>query len=145
MTADDLYNRSPEDWDRMVDVGMEFLISRARLNRPTSYTEFNAVLVSHRLPGFDFNLQSERTALGQLLYRITMAHRAKTGRDDLMLSAMAYYLNISDAGPGFYDFARELHLMPPQGGDKLAFWTGQMAKLHALYGPSDDLQNGRQE
>jgi hypothetical protein len=38
------YGRTDEEWDALQAAGWEFLVSQARLQRTTSYTETNTVL-----------------------------------------------------------------------------------------------------
>ena len=68
------YGRDDEEWNRLVDEALRFLVERARLRKITTYTEMNATLA--RRTGarpFDFGHDGERAAMG--------AHLAITGRD----------------------------------------------------------------
>jgi hypothetical protein len=38
----DIYGRGQAEWDQLARNGLAFLVERARLGRPTSYTEFNS-------------------------------------------------------------------------------------------------------
>lgn len=60
----------------LVAAGREFLLEQARLGRMTTYTELNTVL-RQRTTGriFDFDLDSERAAIGELLGAITEFER----------------------------------------------------------------------
>lgn len=132
--GDPLYGRSEELWDRMTDEGLRFLRDVARLQRLTSYSELNDTL--HRragAPRFDFALDSERAAMGRLLYRIVEEDRPESG---LMISALVVYLNENDAGPGFYKLASEYGMLAKHAGavDKLTFWSEQVKQLHERYG-----------
>ncbi|WP_172639439.1 hypothetical protein [Streptomyces tailanensis] len=128
-----MYGRSDEEWDELAEAGLEFLIERARLNRPTSYTELSATLV-RRVGGrgFDFSRADERAAMGHLLWLIVQRNHPESG---LMLSAFVHYLNTNDAGPGFYGLAQEMGLLPAKAsaGAKMDFWVDQLNRLHALY------------
>jgi len=130
-----LYGREDEDWDRLADAGLAFLIERARLRKLTSYTELNASLERRTgLKGFDFERADERAALGHLLYLIVERNRPTT---KLMLSALVTYLDANDAGTGFYVFAQDLGLLPP-GASRQAkekFWIGQVNELYEYYSP----------
>lgn len=130
-----IYGRDDDTWDMLVDVGMAFLIERARLGKLTSYTELNAILQRRTgLGGFDFARADERAAMGHLLYLIVERNRPSSG---LMISALVTYLNANDAGSGFYGFAQDLGLLP-RGASKAAkekFWIQQVNALHILYGP----------
>jgi hypothetical protein len=85
-----LYGRDDVIWDQLAQVGLEFLIERARLRKLTSYTEFNATLKRRTaLPGFDFSRADERAAMGHLLYLIVELNRPLTDR---MISALVTYV-----------------------------------------------------
>ncbi len=93
--ADALYGRSETEWDELTSEGLRFLVDQARLQRTTTYTELDTVL-SRRTAvcPFDFDLDSERAAMGQLLYRIVEAERAASGT---MISTIVIYLNKAGA------------------------------------------------
>ena len=101
-----MYGRDDEDWNRLTDAGLAFLVERARLETLTSYTELNATLERRTgLPGFDFARVDERAAMGHLLYLIVERNRPATKR---MISALVTYLGANDAGTSFYALAQEL-------------------------------------
>jgi hypothetical protein len=113
---------------------LAFLIERARLERDTSYTEMNTILASRTgLRPFDFDLESERAAMGHLLGLITRRDRRST---DVMISALVLYLNENDAGPGFYSLAVDLGLLTrtARKSEKWDFWVKQVAAVHRHYG-----------
>src|SRR3954454_20654846 len=100
------YGRDDAEWDRLVNVGLAFLIERARLRKVTSYTELNATL-AHRTGAqpFDFEQDAERRAMGALLETIGEHHRPESG---VMITALVTYLGQNDAGPGFYAYAQRI-------------------------------------
>ena len=100
------YGRGDDEWDRLAETGLAFLIERARLKKMTTYTELNATLCRRTgLRGFDFEQEKERAAMGHLLGLIVDRNHPTT---TLMISALVQYLNANDAGPGFYALAVEL-------------------------------------
>lgn len=127
------YGRSDHEWDLLVDCGLQFLVEQARLGRVTTYTELNTVLARRTgLAAFDFGRADERAAMGHLLGMIVERDYPDTG---LMVSALVHYLGENDAGPGFYELARSLGVLP-QGASKTAkldFWVGQVTALHQRY------------
>lgn len=128
-----LYGRSPTEWDELTAEGRRFLVEQARLQRRTTYTELNTVLRQRTsVRTFDFDLDSERAAMGHLLYLIVESERPTSGT---MISAIVIYLNENDAGSGFYTFARELGLLDKKAtpDQKLVFWTQQVSAVHAYY------------
>ncbi|WP_371779727.1 hypothetical protein [Streptosporangium subroseum] len=128
-----MYGRDDETWDRLTEVGLGFLIERARLKKVTSYTELNAALVNRTgMIGFDFERADERAAVGYLLGLIVERNLPTT---DLMISALVHYLDKNDAGPGFYALASQLGLLS-RGASlqaKEEFWVGQVNALHVYY------------
>jgi hypothetical protein len=127
------YGRNDLVWDQLVDVGLAFLIERARLAKVTSYTELNAALERRTgLPGFDFARADERAAMGHLLGLIVEQNYPVT---NLMISALVTYLDSNDAGTGFYGLAQDLHLLPHRASSqvKWEFWISQVKSLHNYY------------
>jgi hypothetical protein len=130
------HGRDQHDWDLLTTVGEEFLIERARLGRSTSYTELNATLVRRTgLRAFNFDMQSDRTAMGHLLGLIVQErNRPVTG---LMISALVFYLDGNDAGSGFYKLAQDLGELPSgrlSEAAKDTFWTRQVSEIFSHYG-----------
>lgn len=125
--------RFAADWDRLTEAGKRFLIERARMERTTSYTEFNAALVNRTgTAGFDFSLDADRAAMGELLGHISDVTFAET--DGLLISALVQYLDTNDAGPGFYALARGKGLpVPSRAGDRQEFWIKQVKALFRHY------------
>lgn len=127
-----MFGRSDDEWDAIVEDAIQFLKDQARLRRITSYTELNAALGRRGHRTFDFAEDTDRRAVGAVLAHVTQRTIGQTGT---MLSAIVAYLDRNDAGPGFYALAVDLGLLPntATADDKLAFWSGQVGKVHALY------------
>ncbi|WP_199444335.1 hypothetical protein [Umezawaea beigongshangensis] len=127
------YGRSDDEWDRLVQEGKQFLVEQAALQRTTTYTELNAVLVRRTgVKGFDFGLPSERAALGDLLERVVEDCFAETG--GLLISALVQYLDANDAGSGFYVLARSKGFpVPAKASERQLFWAGHVGALHKHY------------
>jgi len=53
-----------------------------------------------------------------------------------MLSALVNYLSANDAGPGFYQLAKELQLLPlsASADEKFGFWVEQVKRLYERHG-----------
>jgi hypothetical protein len=129
-----VYGREDEDWNDLTRVGLGFLVERAKLGRPTSYTELNTTLTQRTgLRPFDFSRADERAAMGHLLGLIVERSFPLTG---LMISALVMYLGENDAGSGFYVLATDLGLLPARASEdeKFDFWIGQVNGLYAHYG-----------
>ena len=128
-----LYGRSGEEWATLADVVKAFLLERAALRQTTSYTELNVVLSQRtQFTGFDFALDRERAALGELLGQVSENAADETG--GLLISALVQYLNANDAGPGFYSLARSRGLpVPSRPDDRQLFWASHVHALHERY------------
>jgi hypothetical protein len=125
------YGRMEEEWDALEEAGWHFLVSQAHLQRTTSYTEMNTVLARRTgVRAFDFDLDGERKAMGELLGQIS---ERSFRRARLLISVLVQYLNANDAGPGFYDLAQSKKLLRPRAtrDEKLAFWVGHVKAVHA--------------
>lgn len=127
------YGRDDTEWNRLVDVGLVFLVERARLRKVTSYTELNATLT--RRTGarpFDFEQDGERRAMGALLEEIGERNRPETG---VMITALVHYLGENDAGPGFYDYAHRIGFLRrgATADERFEFWATQVAAVHDHY------------
>lgn len=127
------YGRSDEEWTTLAGATKAFLLERAALRLTTSYTELNTVLARRtHLARFDFDLDSERAALGELLGQVSEDTVVEAG--GLLISALVQYLNANDAGPGFYVLARQRGLpVPGRLEDRQIFWAGHVGALHDLY------------
>ena len=134
MNDGQMYGRTEAEWADLEAAGWDFLISRARQPYPvTTYTEMNAVL-AHRTgqPPWNFDLQADRAAMGELLGRLTdrsfVETKSRPG-GGLMISALCMFLDQNDVGQGFYGKAVKLRLIPSEHlpkGAKDAFWIEQM-------------------
>ena len=101
--------------------------------QPTSYTELNAALINRaETAGFNFDLDADRAAIGELLGQISEDAFAETG--GLLISALVQYLDANDAGPGFYTLARSKGMpVPAKVDDRQLFWAGHVAEVHEQY------------
>jgi hypothetical protein len=128
-----MFGRDESAWSQLAEARESFLIERARLARLTSYTELNTTLVRRTgRPGFDFDRQDERAAMGRMLGLIVEHNRPATR---LMISALVTYLDANDAGPGFYALAQQLGALPrgATATAKWEFWVSQVKAVHNHY------------
>jgi hypothetical protein len=127
-----VFGRGDDEWEIIVDDATAFLKDQARLRRLTSYTELNAALGRRGHKMFDFAQDNDRRAIGAVLSRVT---QRTVGDSGIMLSAIVAYLDRNDAGAGFYSLGVELGLLAgtATSDEKLAFWSGQVGKVHDLY------------
>ena len=128
------YGRDEDQWDALVTEGRAFLEERARLQRLTNYSEVNDRLAKRTgQPPFDFTQDAERTALGEVLGRITEETFPQT---KVMLSSLVVYINENDAGDGFYSLAQRLGLLAHGAGPeaRLDFWATQVKAVYAFFG-----------
>ena len=125
------YGRSTAEWAALEAAGWEFLVSRAKLKRTTSYGEMNAVLARRTgVREFNFDLDGERHAMGGLLEQLS---ERSFGEASLLISVLVQYLNANDAGPGFYRLAQRKRLLRPHASadEKLTFWVRQLNAVYA--------------
>lgn len=128
-----LYGRDEREWEALTEGTVQFLREQAGLGRTTNYTEVNQTLQRrHGARQFDFELDSERAAMGHLLGLATDAEYDRTG---LMISSIVLYLNENDAGPGFYKKAQELGLLArgATADEKQRFWLQQVSAVQERY------------
>ncbi|MFE0633164.1 hypothetical protein ACFW3D_40310 [Streptomyces sp. NPDC058864] len=134
----DGYGREESEWDLLVSAGQEFLVERAKLGKLTSYTELSVTLARRtRCRPFDFERADERAAMGHLLGLIVERDQESIPSDPpLMLSALVNYLDANDAGPGFYQLAKELQLLPMSASknERFEFWIKQVKRIHERHG-----------
>ncbi|MFG3301546.1 hypothetical protein [Micromonospora chersina] len=127
------YGRQDDEWDVLVGAGKQFLRERALMERNTSYTEMSVTLARRTgCPAFDFSEQAKRAAMGYLLGRIVHETHPVVGA---MMSALVIYLDANDAGPGFYQLAQDMGLLP-KGASKQAreaFWVQQVGRTFAYF------------
>jgi hypothetical protein len=130
--VNEMFGRSDDEWDAMVNDATAFLRDQARLRRITSYSEVNSALARRGHVPFDFSLDKDRNAVGALLGEIVRRTVEDTG---VMLSAIVAYIDRNDAGPGFYALAVQLGLLAntATADDKLVFWSSQVGKVHERY------------
>ena len=129
-----LYGRTEAEWADLEAAGWNFMINRARdPNWVTTYTQMNDELANRTdQPKWNFNLQTDRKAMGVLLGQLTNRSFAETKNrpgGGLMISALCMYLDRNDVGQGFFGKAADLGLivsehLPKDAKD--AFWIRQM-------------------
>ncbi|MCP2261855.1 hypothetical protein LX15_005582 [Streptoalloteichus tenebrarius] len=125
-----LYGRDDEEWERLTDAALDFLVECARLETKTTYKKLNAALVDRTgLRGFDFSQPSEPAAIGHLLY---LAVERNLPESQHMISALVVYEGRNDAGRGFYTLAKQLGLLR-SGEDRTEFWVSQVQGLYEHY------------
>jgi hypothetical protein len=125
------YGRTTAEWAALEAAGWEFLVSRAKLKRTTSYGEMSAALARRtRVREFNFDLDGERHAMGELLGQLSERSFSEAS---LLISVLVQYLNANDAGPGFYQLAQRKKLLRPHAsaGERLAFWVSQLNAVYA--------------
>lgn len=125
-----MYGRSEDEWDDLLISGYDELKRVARLGRTISYTNLNSELQRDGLRWFDFTQAKERAAMGHLLGLI-VEHDQKL-HPSLMLSAIVLYHNTNDAGPGFYNLAKQKNLFR-SGESKDEFWLRQLNMVYEIF------------
>jgi hypothetical protein len=82
------------------------------------------------VPEFDFDLDGERHAMGELLEQLS---NHSFGQARLLISVLVQFLNENDAGRGFYDLAARKGLLPPNASkdQRLTFWIQHINAIHS--------------
>jgi hypothetical protein len=133
------YGRTEDEWQQLEQAGWDFLKEKAAERRgdtahdPTvPYNIANAELAARTgQPAFDFNQQVGRSAMGYLLGRIS--RNCSWPVSKLLISALVRYQDEADAGPGFFNLARELGLIHGSLSDleRLEFWLRHVRQVQA--------------
>lgn len=133
------YGRTELEWQELEQAGWDFLKARAAERRgdaahdPTvSYSDANLELAARTgQPAFNFGQQSDRAAMGFLLGRISRNRSWSMSR--LLISALVRYHGEADAGPGFFNLAREVGLIHGSVTDleRLEFWLRHVRQVQA--------------
>jgi hypothetical protein len=128
----ELFDRTDDDWEAIVNETIAILQDQAHLRRVTSYSDLNSSLARRGHRPFGFAVQSGRAAMGAVLGEVVNRTFGDTG---VMLSSIVAYIDRNDAGPGFCNLAIQLGLLAntATADDKLVFWSGQVARVHELY------------
>lgn len=132
------YGREDDEWNRLEEEGLRFLLERARLGKTTSYTEMNVIVAGRaRARPFDFDQDGERAAMGALLEAIGERNRPESG---LMITALVNYLGENNAGPGFYAYAKRIGFLPKNASPdrQWEFWAEQATAVRDHYAVGGD-------
>jgi len=140
MSGGAMYGRTEHEWQELERAGWDFLKEKAAERRgdaahdPTvSYSDANEELAARTgQPAFDFGRQAGRAAMGYLLGRISRNRSWPTSR--LLTSALVRYQGEADAGPGFFNLAREVGLVHGSLSDleRLEFWLRHVRQVQAF-------------
>jgi hypothetical protein len=134
-----MYGRIEGEWQELEQAGWDFLKARAAerpgdaAHDPTvSYTVANEELAARTdQPAFNFGQQADRAAMGYLLGRISLNRSFPVSR--LLISALLRYHGEADAGPGFFNLAREVGLIHGSMSEleRLEFWIRHVRLVQA--------------
>jgi hypothetical protein len=133
------YGRTEREWQELEQAGWDFLKAKAAGRRgdaahdPTvSYSDANEELATRTgQPAFDFGQQAGRAAIGYLLGRISRNRSWPVSR--LLISALVRYHGEADAGPGFFNLARDVGLIHGSLSnlERLEFWLRHVRQVQA--------------
>ena len=139
MSGGAMYGRAEGEWQELEQAGWDFLKAKAAERRedaahdPTvSYSDANLELAARTSqPAFNFDQQADRSAMGYLLGRISRNRSWPVSR--LLISALVRYHGEADAGPGFFNLAREVGLIQGSVSDleRLEFWLRHVRQVQA--------------
>lgn len=128
-----MYGRTDLEWTQLLRAAEVFLIATARERGMTDYTELNRELIAATgLPGFNYDQESERAAVGRLLGEVS---RQSYEEDGIMLSALVTHKGSNNEGAGFYKLAADLGEMPPKptAEQKLVAFARLVEAVHEHY------------
>jgi hypothetical protein len=134
-----MYGRTEHEWQELEQAGWDFLKEKAAERRgdaahdPTvSYGNANEEMATRTgQSAFDFGQQAGRAAMGYLLDRISRNRSWPVSQ--LLISALVRYQGEADAGPGFFNLAREVGLIhgPLPDLERLEFWLRHVRQVQA--------------
>lgn len=130
MTRD---NRTPEQWQELVDATTKSLTRTARLKRLSNYTDLNRDIAAQTgQTTFNFSSPEGRNAMGQILADVVEETYPDKG---VMLSALVPYVDSNRPGGGFYHLAANMGLLDKDASaeEKEAFWYSQVKKVYESY------------
>lgn len=139
MSGGATYGRTEREWQALEQAGWDFLKAKAAERRgdsahdPTvSYSDANLELAARTgQRALNFGQQADRAAMGYLLGRISRNRSWPVSR--LLISALVRYHGEADAGPGFFNLAREVGLIHGSMSDleRLEFWLRHVRQVQA--------------
>lgn len=130
------YGREAGDWEQLTAEGLDYLEDLAAHRLDASYGKLNGELARRTgLRPFNFDLDAERAAMGELLGQISEASYAGTG---VLISAIVHHVDGDDnpgPGKGFYGLAQKKGLIRPglSRVAKFEWWVGYVGVVHARY------------
>lgn len=130
MTRDD---RTPDQWQELVDAATKSLTRTARLKRLSNYTDLNRDIAAQTgQTAFDFSSPEGRNAMGQILADVVEETYSDKG---VMLSALVPYVDSNRPGGGFYHLAVNMGLLDKDASaeEKEEFWYTQVKKVYEAY------------
>jgi len=121
MSGNAMYGRTEHEWPGLEQAGWDCRKARAAersgeaMHDPTvASRDANEELAARTgQPAFDFGQQAGRAAMGYLLGRISRNRSWPVSQ--LLISALVRYHGEADAGPGFFNLAREVGLAVANG------------------------------
>lgn len=132
--ADGIYGRTLGEWEDLRDAAEQVLVTAARNRDMIDYGTLNRAIAEEtgQRP-FEFQLPSDRAAIGRLLGEISRASEREHG---VMLSALVTHRGSNDEGSGFYKLAAELGKMParPTADQKLEALVRLTNEVYERYG-----------
>lgn len=129
------FGRTELEWEELEAVGWDLLLDCTVTL--TTYADLNRRLaeITGQSP-WDFDNPAHRRAIAHLLGRLadrSYGECVSVGLEPLMISALCKYTHKDDAGPGFYDKARELGLIPDavyrNKSERFLWWATHAGKV----------------
>src|SRR5262249_21250007 len=119
------YGREEQECAALEEAGWQFLNAQAPTTGNVLHRDEHGSGRQDWVREFDFDLDDERHAMGELLGQLSEQSFAQAG---LLISVLVQYLNANDAGAGFYELALRKRLLRPRASqdEKLIFWVGHV-------------------
>ncbi|HEY6428626.1 MAG TPA: hypothetical protein VIX84_15495 [Acidimicrobiales bacterium] len=117
-----------EAWDRMVEVGLDFLKEKARLGT-TTYTEFCTVVSRRSAYTIEPGDYAVRYLLGDISRQTFKSHQCP-------ITSIVVYLDDNRPGDGFFRLGQELRVLPRgplSQRRKEQFWLDERRRTSAAF------------
>lgn len=130
------YNRTDDQWEHLIEVGLDYLKTVAQREGQESYTDLNVELATETgQPQFDFRNPGDVAGMSHLLANIS--ERGREMHPTFLITAIITGKKTGEPGPGFYTLGQNTGLLKPEE-NKETFWVKQTIAAYAYYSKKRD-------
>lgn len=130
------YNRTDEQWEELINAGLDDLAKVAAGGRQKSYSTLNKVLAEETgQPQFEFHNPADLAGMSRLL--ANMGERGRETHPGFLITALVTGKHSGEPGLGFYTLGESTGLLKP-GDNKEKFWVDQTNAAYAYYSKKPD-------